>query len=63
MSEIHDFAKENISDMPSIVLNNETKYFTYVANVQGHLILLIDVEYLLSDDEVESVKKLKEDLM
>lgn len=62
VSEIHDFAAEDIVKMPRIVVNNETKFMDRVANVNGRLIILMDINYLLSAQEVEDVKKLKEDL-
>lgn len=62
VSEIHDFAVEDIVKMPRIVVNNETKFMDRVANVNGRLIILMDINYLLSSEEIEDVKKLKEDL-
>lgn len=62
VSEIHDFSDDRIVPMPELVLNDSIQYFKRVANVNGRLIILLDVEYLLSREEVESVKKMKEDL-
>lgn len=62
VSEIHNFLPENIIDMPYIVLNEDTRFMPNVANVNGKLIILLDVDYLLSDEEINKVKKLKEDL-
>lgn len=62
VSEIHDFAAENIVSMPKIILNNDTEYFDRVANINGRLIVLIDVNYLLNEKEISDVKKLKEDM-
>lgn len=62
ISEIHDFNTEDIVTMPRIILNNETRMFDRVANCGGRLIVLMDVKYLLTDEELEGVKKMKEDL-
>lgn len=62
VSEIHDFGAEDIVKMPRIVLNNATKFMERVANVNGRLIVLMDINYLLSAQEMADVKKLKEDL-
>ena len=62
VSEIHDFKAENIVKMPKIVVNEETKFMERVANQNGRLIVLMDVTRLLSAEELEGVKKLKEDL-
>lgn len=60
VSEIHDLT--NIVEMPKIVINEETRFFERVANEQGRLIVLIDVQHLLTAKEMADVKKLKEDL-
>lgn len=62
VSEIHDFEAENIVSLPAIAMNRETKYFDRVANVNGRLIVLMDVEQLLSEQEQEMVSKLAEDV-
>lgn len=62
VSEIHDFSESNIVSMPALVLNDDIQFFKRVANVDGRLIVLMDVGYLLSQEEMESVKKMKEDL-
>ncbi len=62
VSEIHDFSENNIVSMPALVLNNDIQFFKRVANVDGRLIVLMDIGYLLSQEEMESVKKMKEDL-
>lgn len=62
ISEIHDFNAEDIVSMPKLIRNDDTKMFERVANSHGRLIVLIDVKYLLTDEELEGVKKMKEDL-
>lgn len=62
VSEIHELDMGKIVDMPEIVMNDETMFFERVANMQGRLIVLIDVEKLLTAKEMAAVKKLKEDM-
>lgn len=62
VSEIHDFAPEDIVKMPEIVMNENTRFMERVANVNGRLIVLMDVNYLLSAKEMADVKKIKEDM-
>lgn len=62
VSNIHDFAPENIVQMPKIVMNENTRLMDRVANLNGRLIVLMDVNYLLSTKEMDEVKKLKEDM-
>lgn len=60
--EINDIDDSQIVAMPSMLVKQETQYLDRVANVDGKLILLLDVEKLLSDDEAEGVKKITEEL-
>lgn len=63
VSQIEDLEPENITDMPEIVRNDSTLCFERVANVEGRLIVLLDVNHLLSQSELSTAKKLKEDMM
>lgn len=54
--EINDIDESHILPMPSMLVKADTQYLDRVANVDGKLILLLDVEKLLSDDEAEDVK-------
>ena len=40
----------------------DTEYLDRVANVNGQLVILLDVEKLLTQSEAESVKKFTEDM-
>lgn len=62
VSEIYDFPADKIVEMPKLVTSEDTKFMTRVANKDGRLIVLMDIEHLLSEEELESVKKMKEDL-
>lgn len=62
VSEIHDFSEKDIVPMPGLALNDETRFFKRVANVDGRLIILMDVNRLLSEEELDNVKKMKEDM-
>ncbi len=55
--EINDIDESHILPMPSMLVKADTQYLDRVANVDGKLILLLDVEKLLSDDEAEDVEK------
>lgn len=60
--EISDIKPDNITQMPILVRNSETRYLDRVANVDGKLIVLLDVTKLLTKEEEESVVKLAEDM-
>ncbi len=61
VEEINHIGDEQISAFPRIALNPETRFFTKVANVDGKLILIIDMNNLLTDEEEESAKQLMEE--
>lgn len=60
--EIGDFEADHISKVPEIVLNTDTQYLDRVAESKGKLILLLDVDKLLSLDETEGIKKFTEEM-
>ena len=62
MYEINDIDESHILPMPSMLVKADTQYLDRVANVDGIIILLLDVDKLLSDDEAEDVKKITEEL-
>ncbi len=60
--EIGNMEPKDITPMPILVKSVETKYLDRVANVSGKLIVLLDVNKLLTEEEEESVMKLAEDM-
>ncbi|MDF2541221.1 MAG: Chemotaxis protein CheW [Herbinix sp.] len=60
MQEITDTESDQINDTPSIVKNKDTAYIKSVANVNGHLIILLDQNGILSSDEQEQIKEVLE---
>jgi purine-binding chemotaxis protein CheW len=60
--EIHDIDEAHIVTMPHMLVKQDTQYLDRVANVDGKLIMLLDVEKLLSDEEEDSVKQITEEL-
>ena len=60
--EISDISPDMIIPMPAIIVNAETAYMDRVANTDGKLIVLLDVQKLLTDEESEAVRKLTEDM-
>lgn len=59
--EMSDIDSNMVIPMPIIVKNAETIYMDRVAKIGGKLVVLIDVEKLLTDEESEAVKKLAEE--
>ncbi|MDY4743594.1 MAG: chemotaxis protein CheW [Lachnospira sp.] len=60
--EIGDVDIESISPMPALTRTVETAYLDRVANIHGDLVILLDIEKLLTQSEAESVKKFAEDM-
>ncbi len=60
--EIGDIDADSIVPMPALAKTEETGYLDRVANVNGELVILLDVEKLLSNVETEDVRKFAEEL-
>lgn len=60
--EIGDVNNEDIVNMPSIINNDDTRFMDRVAHVGNDLIILLDVEKLLTAQETENIKKITEDM-
>lgn len=60
--EIDDINPEKIVPMPMIAKSQDSQYLDRVANLDNRLIILLDVNALLTDAEAESVKQLTEDM-
>jgi purine-binding chemotaxis protein CheW len=59
---IHDVEENAVIDMPVIIKNNRIKYFDKLTKINNSLVVLIDEQYLLSENEQESVKSIATDL-
>lgn len=62
VSDIHDFTPDSIIRMPGIVQTPQTQYFDRIAHQGKRIILLIDIEKLLSDEELEEARKLADEM-
>ena len=58
VKEIHDVAQENKFPVPPICINENTRYFESVIKSDNTLIVLINVDYLLSDEEMKRIDEL-----
>ncbi|MDD6797682.1 MAG: chemotaxis protein CheW [Bacteroides sp.] len=62
VNEINDIAPSDIVEMPSLIKTSEVSYFDRVANHGGKLIVLIDIDYLLTTAEQEAMQSMTEEL-
>lgn len=60
--EIGDINEKDIVPMPLIAKTGESGYLDRVANVNGRLIILLDIVQILTESEAESVKEFTEKL-
>ncbi|MDO5402230.1 MAG: chemotaxis protein CheW [Eubacteriales bacterium] len=60
--EITDFGADKLADVPGIVMNESTQYLDKVASNNGSLILLLDVDKLVSADEAADIRRFAEDM-
>ena len=58
VKEIHDVYEKDIFNVPPIVVNNDTRYLQKVIKNEDTLIVLINVDYLLSDEELEKIDEI-----
>lgn len=62
VDEIHNVESEDVHVVPSIVNSVDTRYFDKVLKTNRGLIITIDIDKLLSDEEVEQIAQMKETL-
>lgn len=60
VSDIQEFSISNVSAVPFIVKTDNIKYFDRVARIGDRIVMLIDVEYLLTDEELMEAQKMAE---
>lgn len=58
VKEIHDVYDEDIFNVPPIIINQNTKYLKKVIKSENTLIVLIDVDYLLSEEEMKKIDEM-----
>lgn len=51
VEEIHDIGRENIVDMPVLIKQQDTRYLDRVANDGGRLVVLLDIDQLITEEE------------
>lgn len=59
--EINELTQEQVKEFPRIAQCEGTKHFTSIVNTGGKLVLIIDIQNLLTLEEEESAKQLMEE--
>ena len=60
VDEIHNIEDNDVHVVPSIVTNADTRYFDKVLKTNRGLIITIDIDKLLSDDELSQIEQIKD---
>lgn len=60
--EIGAISGTDVTDMPFIVRNDDTRYMTRIVHSGKDLIIVIEAEKLLTEQEEQNLKKMAEDL-
>lgn len=59
VDEIHSIEGPNVHQVPSIIAGADTRYFEKVLRTPKGLIITIDVDKLLSEEEIEQIEQMK----
>jgi purine-binding chemotaxis protein CheW len=59
VDEIHNIDDNDVHIVPSIVTNADTRYFDKVLKTSRGLIITIDIDKLLSDEEMSQIEQMK----
>jgi Chemotaxis signal transduction protein len=62
VKEIVEIPDSNISQPPAIIQNENTSYIDRIANINESLVLLLNLDGILSDKEQESIKQLLKEM-
>lgn len=62
VEEIHEIDQSMIHDIPAIVKSEDTKYIDKVININGRLILVLNIDHLLSDEEAKKIQQMVDDM-
>ena len=57
VEDIQNIADENIHPIPKIISTSTTSYYDKIINLNGRLIVMLDVSKLLDEDEKEALQK------
>lgn len=55
VSDVMALKEDQLKDVPSLVTNIDTKYLTGLATVEEQMLILVDIEKLMSSEEMELI--------
>lgn len=62
VQEIDDIAPEHIVPMPTMIKKQDTMYYDRVANVNGKLVVLLDIDALIPEKDQEEYGRIAEEM-
>ena len=62
VDEIHNYTQGELHPIPEIVKNRDTEYFNYVINSEKGMVIIIDIDRILTADEKKQIENMKETL-
>lgn len=60
--EIGELDPEKISPMPNLAKSDDTEYLDRVASIDNKLVILLDINKILSEEEAEGIKEFAEQM-
>jgi purine-binding chemotaxis protein CheW len=55
VSDVKALKEEQLREVPSLVTSIDTKYIVGLATVEEHMLILVDIERLMSSQEMELI--------
>ena len=62
VGDIQNVEENNIFPVPGILVSEDTEYYKNILNVNGRLIVMLDVDKLLKEEEMKALQKTVESL-
>ncbi|WP_129596505.1 chemotaxis protein CheW [Anaerophilus nitritogenes] len=59
-SQVLRITEENIEPAPDMIVGVDKKYITGVGKLEDKIVLLLDLEYVLTDEEKEKIQEISE---
>lgn len=62
VEDIQNIKEENIHAVPKIIVTKTTEYYNKLININGRIIVMLDVSKLMKEEEVEELQKAIENI-
>lgn len=62
VEDIQNIIEENVHEVPKIIHSKKTEYYDKIININGRIIVMIDVSKLLDEEETAKIQKAIENI-